>query len=842
MSAIFVPFASQHLASPSGEKLPTYASQTGVDIFCPHALKQCAANATPTPAAALVRTEVTNSNLHEAQQMSDQIFYERKTIDFVINLIRNRPNVLQGAVDLGEVLQALHWRLSPQAQAKLLLRFGRLPKASSAAIQDLSDCLIGGESCVSTKGKKFLQLNLRSVASILINAFDLLRTAPDSAKQSRLFSKIFDAKEAANHGARRQGILINFSASSSGPHSPDQTGSGFMFRISDVKRTLNLSDRDVDLLMLIFLYRQNLGIFADAFKEDRLWDLKYFPTTVAAFLGIQELEAQQILKGDRLLFKLRLLTQKGLNHSFDLNCDLQNFLAGGTETSSFTESLFEVIKNNTCNHRPLNVKVDDWRLTRAILDAPGSANLLFYGEPGTGKTTLAKSLCADLGRDIIAVKSSESGDQDARISNLLCAIKVAEHSGGSCIVLVDEADQLLCTGRSWVFYGNKIDKGWLNKTLESSAAKVVWITNSTDGIESSTLRRFAYSLEFKGYTTKQRREMWQSVLKEVPDVADSLRDSDVAELSVRYDLQPAHIVDSLRHVARLGLPQGEQRSAIESCLASYERRLHGGKARRRKDWSKANGPVSIEGLSADQDLSQVIQTLHSFSDRLINEGERLPVRNMNLLLSGPPGTGKTEFAKLVARSLGVELIFKTASDLQSCWVGETEKKIASAFAEAEESHAVLFIDEADSFLWPRGRAQQSWQVSEVNEFLCRMESFRGILICASNHIDLFDDAAVRRFNLKVRFDWLRPKGKHIFFERVLGSLFAETGGVNLSEGQRRRLDSIPNLAPGDFKVVYQRHAVLPGGAATIDQLIDDLEREVKYKQGSTGRSIGFAHR
>ena len=55
--------------------------------------------------------------------------------------------------------------------------------------------------------------------------------------------------------------------------------------------------------------------------------------------------------------------------------------------------------------------------------------------------------------------------------------------------------------------------------------------------------------------------------------------------------------------------------------------------------------------------------------------------------------------------------------------------------EAEKDKSILFVDEADSFLWPRESAERSYEVSSVNEFLTQMENFRGILICASNPID-----------------------------------------------------------------------------------------------------------
>lgn len=103
------------------------------------------------------------------------------------------------------------------------------------------------------------------------------------------------------------------------------------------------------------------------------------------------------------------------------------------------------------------------------------------------------------------------------------------------------------------------------------------------------------------------------------------------------------------------------------------------------------------------------------------------------------------------------LSIKRASDLISKWVGDTEKNIARAFHEAEQDGALLLIDEVDSFLQDRRTAQHGWEVSEVNEMLTQMESFPGIFIASTNLMDGLDQASLRRFDLKVKFDFLRSE-------------------------------------------------------------------------------------
>ena len=88
----------------------------------------------------------------------------------------------------------------------------------------------------------------------------------------------------------------------------------------------------------------------------------------------------------------------------------------------------------------------------------------------------------------------------------------------------------------------------------------------------------------------------------------------------------------------------------------------------------------------------------------------------------------------------------------SAYVGETEQNIASAFAEAKSKGAMLVFDEADTFLQNRYNAVRSWEYSQVNEMLTQMESAEYPFVCTTNLIDTLDEAALRRFTFKIKFN------------------------------------------------------------------------------------------
>lgn len=74
---------------------------------------------------------------------------------------------------------------------------------------------------------------------------------------------------------------------------------------------------------------------------------------------------------------------------------------------------------------------------------------------------------------------------------------------------------------------------------------------------------------------------------------------------------------------------------------------------------------------------------------------------MNLLMFGPPGTGKTEFVKHLGKELDRKVLVMKGSDLLSKYVGESEQNIAKAFQRAETEHVILFFDEIDGLVQDR---------------------------------------------------------------------------------------------------------------------------------------------
>ena len=139
-----------------------------------------------------------------------------------------------------------------------------------------------------------------------------------------------------------------------------------------------------------------------------------------------------------------------------------------------------------------------------------NSNILFYGEPGTGKTSLVKTLAKELNLTVFSVSSGEDDDDRDRRLSLAACVNFARRYKGRPLVLVDEAERLLSTDISYD-RGAK-DKAWLNSFLEKSDVSIIWITNQIRHVDPAVKRRFDFSLYFPKLNKKQQLKIWEFVL------------------------------------------------------------------------------------------------------------------------------------------------------------------------------------------------------------------------------------------------------------------------------------------------------------------------------------------
>jgi SpoVK/Ycf46/Vps4 family AAA+-type ATPase len=129
-------------------------------------------------------------------------------------------------------------------------------------------------------------------------------------------------------------------------------------------------------------------------------------------------------------------------------------------------------------------------------------------------------------------------------------------------------------------------------------------------------------------------------------------------------------------------------------------------------------------------------------------------KGLSMLFSGPPGTGKTMSAQVVAADLQLELYKIDLSQVISKYIGETEKNLHEIFREAKLSGSILFFDESDALFGKRSEVKEAndkYANVETAYLLQKMEEYDGITILATNLLQNIDDAFLRRINFVIRF-------------------------------------------------------------------------------------------
>lgn len=171
-------------------------------------------------------------------------------------------------------------------------------------------------------------------------------------------------------------------------------------------------------------------------------------------------------------------------------------------------------------------------------------------------------------------------------------------------------------------------------------------------------------------------------------------------------------------------------------------------------------------------------------------------KGLNVLFTGPSGTGKTMAAEVLAGELSLDLYQIDLSSVVSKYIGETEKNLSAIFREAEQTQTLLFFDEADALFGKRTEvkdAHDRYANIEVNYLLQRVEQYEGVVILATNLQQNLDDAFLRRMQEVLEFPFpdagLREKfGAAIFRQaRLKAGISISPFSLRISSGREETL-------------------------------------------------------
>ncbi len=467
-------------------------------------------------------------------------------------------------------------------------------------------------------------------------------------------------------------------------------------------------------------------------------------------------------------------------------------------------------------HAIEDVELLQGMLTAAMHEQEKGVNILLYGTPGSGKTELARLLAKSIGVNLFEVKTEDEDGDPVNANRRMEGYRFCQQmlSGDkSSLILFDEVEDIF-PSRGFSFFGMEVksgeNKGWINKALEENPTPAIWVCNQISQIDPAFLRRFDYAMELNTPPRSVRLNIVRSRLADTP-----VSEPFMQRLAEHEELSPAQVTQAAKVLQRMASDDQQAAERVLEKVLGNSAKAMGQKPLVAKQPHATH--YSLDYLNANIDIPNLV------------EGLKRNKRG-NICFYGAPGTGKTALAGYIAKQLDKPLLCKRASDILSMWVGGSEKNIARMFEQAKQEDAALILDEADSLLRDRRGANRSWEVTQVNELLVQMENFDGLFICSTNLMDDLDQASLRRFAIKVEFDYLKP-------EQSIAMLEQECITEPTTE-DARAIAMLTKLAPGDFAAVKKRLDIL-GLDTTPAVMIRELKTEVEVKQGEISKHIGF---
>lgn len=384
----------------------------------------------------------------------------------------------------------------------------------------------------------------------------------------------------------------------------------------------------------------------------------------------------------------------------------------------------------------------------------GESHVLFllHGQPGAGKELHVRHLCHHLGRNLLVFDVRRAKQTDAALPNLLRQT-VREAILQRAVLCFRHVEELLEDGVPQKAMCQ------LTEALADLDDAVFLLSERPWRMAAENGRHLVVEVPLSVPPDPVRRGVWERLAPRY-GVGGEV---DWGALAGKFRYSVGQIERSLERAAFASTwrsAAGRERAEIdlvtlhEACYGQVSHRLEK-KATRitpKYDWERLILPQEQKEqlINACNQMKYRSQVFGEWGfDKKLSYG-----KGLSMLFAGPPGTGKTMSAEVIAKDLHLEIYKIDLSQVISKYIGETEKNLHEIFAEAQLSSAILFFDEADALFGKRSEVNDShdkYANVETAYLLQKMEEYQGITILATNFQQNIDEAFMRRINYVVKF-------------------------------------------------------------------------------------------
>jgi transitional endoplasmic reticulum ATPase len=407
---------------------------------------------------------------------------------------------------------------------------------------------------------------------------------------------------------------------------------------------------------------------------------------------------------------------------------------------------------------------------RLGIDPP--KGVLLYGPPGTGKTLIARAVAAESSAHFYSISGPEIidkfyGESEAQLRRIFTD---AQRSAPS-VVFLDELDAI-APKRDEVW--GEVEKrvvGQLLTLLDGLRARgqvvVVGATNRPDALDPALRRpgRFDREIGLRAPDARGRLAILGIHSRDMPLAGDM----DLAELAritpgfVGADLsalcRESAMAALRRTFPRAALTSGsiptEQLLALTVTTSDFLDALRGIEPSAAREVAVETGGTTWNDIGGLEDVKRTLIEAIEWPLRYPDLYAALDLEpTRGVLLSGPPGSGKTLIARALATACQANFIAVKGPELLSRWVGESERGVRETFSRARQvAPCVLFLDELDALAPARGGMGDPVSDRVIGQLLTELDGIEGrrgvIVVGATNRPELIDPAVLRsgRFDL-----------------------------------------------------------------------------------------------
>ena len=374
--------------------------------------------------------------------------------------------------------------------------------------------------------------------------------------------------------------------------------------------------------------------------------------------------------------------------------------------------------------------------------------VLLHGSPGVGKTFVAKATAGEFGLTFAHIATGDLvskfvGESAANIR----AVFAEAARNVPCLLFFDEFDSIAERRDSVTSEESRRVVNQLLQSLEEwrpvRELVIMAATNHLDTLDPAVVRpgRFDRHIRVDLPDLSARRAILGAQLKGRPTAGDVDLDDLAERTAGRTPATIARVVEAAALAAfRSAAVTGDSAPISQVDLRAALAGLGGTDRPTVEDWSW-DRLILPDAMKAE--LKQ-IQTLVGDPDLAQAYGVDVP---SGLLLAGPPGTGKTTIARVLAAQTGFSFYSRTAADLTSKWVGESEASVAQLFTRARENApSFVFIDEIDAIAGARSEAG-SYLDRTLTQLLTEIDGLvkqPGVFVmAATNRPEMLDPALLR---------------------------------------------------------------------------------------------------